>query len=434
MSFSLPKELNYDVLKSLPSGITNTQVQLLPINGASFSCATSGTIIQYILPSVGYLQPDSVYIKYNYTVVSTGESQILACPVFTPFQRSQVLFGSSIVENINNYNAVNHLISNINLDVAQKWGLQSTYGYANSSATAFQVSTLQNLNGAVLPTNATGGWSGYLNNILSNSEKLVPLGSMPSVMVQLTLDSIANMFAPAVAAVTANTSTGVLAQAAVVVPSNFTLTNVQLCYNMIQAPDEINRMVMKDEKIFIKSHSWANIQNTIPLGSAGQLELVYNTRLASIKSAFLLNSSSSTNGIYDSFDVTSNGDYQFLIAGRTFPNRPITNNDIMPQLRKSTGSIGDKANTFCIDNQEMSYSLATTTTVSAPAKFYPSVSLATVPWTDVLLSGVSTQSSPISCRFNIQTATVKSVTSSLVLFYDAIIEIDVLSKSATVKQ
>ena len=253
-------------------------------------------------------------------------------------------------------------------------------------------------------------------------------------MVQLTLDSISNMFAPAVAAVVASTSTGVLAQGAVVVPSNFTLTNVQLCYNMIQVPDDLHRMVMKDEKIFIKSHSWANIQNTIPLGSAGQLELVYNTRLASIKSAFLLNSSSSTNGIYDSFDCTSGGDYQFLIAGRTFPNRPITTNDIMPQLRKSTGSIGDKANTFCIDNQEMGYSLATTTTVSAPSKFYPSVSLATVPWSDVLLSGVSTQSSPISCRFNILTATVKSITSSLVLFYDAIIEIDTASKSATVKQ
>ena len=133
MSMNLPKELNYEVLNSLPSGITNTQIQLLPVNGSSFSCLNSGTIIQYILPSVGYMQPDSLYIKYNYTCASTGESQILACPVFTPIQRLQTFFGSSSVENINNYNAVNHLISNINLDVSQKWGLQSTYGYANSS-------------------------------------------------------------------------------------------------------------------------------------------------------------------------------------------------------------------------------------------------------------------------------------------------------------
>ena len=52
MSISLPKEFSYDVLESLPSGITNNELMLLPINGSTFSCANSGTIVQWTLPSV----------------------------------------------------------------------------------------------------------------------------------------------------------------------------------------------------------------------------------------------------------------------------------------------------------------------------------------------------------------------------------------------
>ena len=441
MSISLPKEFSYDVLESLPSGITNQEIMLLPINGSAFSCANSGTVIQWTLPSVGFLQPDSFYLKYNYATVSLGETQIIGCPFFTPLQRMQTLFGSQIVENINNYNAVNHMLSNVNLDVSQKWGLQQTYGYSNSGATVaanYQVSNLQSMNGAVLPINGGGGWSGFLPNILSNSQKLVPLSVMPTVSIQITLDSIGNMFAPNVdAATAANVQTGVLAQGITVTPTDFILSNVTLCYNCLTLPESLSSMLLKEDKIFIKSNSFMNIQNFIPIGSSGQLELVYNTRLASVKTCFLLNSSNSTNKIFDSYDVTSNGDYIFSVAGRLYPSRPITYNDILSQLRKSVGAIGCKNTTFSIDSKEMSYiasGLLTATTREIPSKFYPSINLSTVPFSDVLLSGISTQSSPISVRMNIIVPTLRTITQSLVMYYDAIIEIDTVSKNATVKQ
>ena len=299
------------------------------------------------------------------------------------------------------------------------------------------MSNLQSMNGAVLAQNITGGWSGFLPSILSNSQKLVPLSVMPTVTVQLTLDSIANMFAPAnVNAIAANATTGALAQPAVVFPTDFILTNVTLCYNCLTLPESLSSMLLKEDKIFIKSNSFMNIQNFIPIGSSGQLELVYNTRLASVKTCFLLNSSNSTNKIFDSFDVTSNGDYIFSVAGKLFPSRPITQNDILSQLRKSVGSIGCKNTTFSIDTLEMMYvaSGAAQTTREVPAKFYPSINLSTVPFSDVLLSGISTQSSPISVRMNIIAPTIRTITQSLVMYYDAIIEIDTVSKNATVKQ
>ena len=152
---------------------------------------------------------------------------------------------------------------------------------------------------------------------------------------------------------------------------------------------------------------------------------------------YLLNSSNSTNKIFDSYDVTSAGDYIFSVAGRLYPSRPITANDILSQLRKSVGAIGCKNTTFSIDSKEMFYvasGLLTATTREIPSKFYPSINLSTVPFSDVLLSGVSTQSSTISVRMNIIVPTVRTITQSLVMYYDAIIEIDTVSKNATVKQ
>ena len=151
----------------------------------------------------------------------------------------------------------------------------------------------------------------------------------------------------------------------------------------------------------------------------------------------MLNSSNSVNKIFDSFDLSSGGDYIFSIAGRLFPSRPIAaNGGILPELRKSVGSMGCKFTSFSIDALEMSYTAsgAVLTTREAPAKVYPSINLSTVPFSDVLLSGISTQSSPISVRINVIVPTIRPITASLVMYYDAIIEIDTTAKMATVKQ
>ena len=128
----LPKEMQYETMNILPSGITNSQVNLLPINGSTFEC-NGQNIIQWQIPSVGFMQPDSLFLKYNYAVTCTGESTVRSVPVFAPIQRSQVFCGSQSIENITNYNVVMHMMSNLNLSIAQKYGLATMYGYQNSN-------------------------------------------------------------------------------------------------------------------------------------------------------------------------------------------------------------------------------------------------------------------------------------------------------------
>jgi hypothetical protein len=88
MSVSLPREINYSSLPSLPQGAQCIPQSLLPVNGSIFPLQ-SGSLIQFDLPSTGYLIPDSMYLRYKYNVASTGFSAIRCTPAITPFQRME---------------------------------------------------------------------------------------------------------------------------------------------------------------------------------------------------------------------------------------------------------------------------------------------------------------------------------------------------------
>ena len=74
MSMTLPSELQYSSLPSLPSGSQSYEQFSIPVNGASFKIE-SGNMLQFDLVSRGYLVPDSVYLSYKYAIVSTGQTK-----------------------------------------------------------------------------------------------------------------------------------------------------------------------------------------------------------------------------------------------------------------------------------------------------------------------------------------------------------------------
>jgi hypothetical protein len=432
MSVSLPQELNYaEIMPSLNANSSNSQQFLLPINGSRFSCLSSSNLISWDLPASGFLDPSSFYIKYKYKVTSSGETKIRGLPYTAAFQRLQITLGSSVVENINNYNVIEHMKSNIMLDVAQKQGNSISYGYRQDNNYA---PTLLNINGRHCETNEDGFFSGQLPCLLSNAEKLVPLELMSNCRLSIFLDSISNIFAPPTAAVLEDRQYGITAQAAITTPSDFELYDVQLCYNAINFGSEVTDVVRNmGEKFYIKSSSWNASQSTLAAGVSSTVELIYNQRYASVKSLFFHCSSNSTNGIFDSFDVTSGGDHQFTINGKNIPQRAIQKNDIIPQLKKAVGTYTDRANSMSINN-EFSYVLSQSTTVAIPSKIYVSVNTSVVPFSTTLLSGQSTQASPINVRLNIVTPTAKATAPMLITYFDCLLEIEPMTKNCSVKQ
>ena len=436
MSIMLPKEINYDLPVSLPGGVSSMDVSISPCNGSTFSTATAGAIVQFDLPARGYSDFKTLSLRYKGSVVATGFSRMRGTPVYTPIQRLDTLFGSQNAQNIQDYNQVANMLTNLRLNVADKVSSVTSYGWKLENDT--HVMTLQGCDGRSCGATEVIPLGAPLPCILSDAERYLPTFMMPAIRLQLTLDSVTNIFAPATAAIAADFQTGVPATSITVVPTDYILSDFTLTYNILEFGSEVDNVVRSmGEKVTIKSQSFGNSSNTIAVGSNGQQELIYSQKYASVKSLFLHCSSTSTNGRFDAYEVTSSGDVQFNIAGKLFPqSRPLSSAaahraTLHLELRKAVGSLYDKKNTMSINTQEY-LTIGTASTVVNPAKVYYGCSTEVIQSNSVLLSGVSTQNSPITCRLNILAATTVPVNAALITFYDCLIEIEPATKSARV--
>jgi len=444
---SLPAELNYDVnLNSIMDGVTTRTHYILPSNGQTFNLGNSGSLVIFDLTSNDYLVPDSLMLTYSYKVSSTGLTQQRAVPYTSIIDRLEVIMGSQSVQTIPQFNQLSNMVTNLTHSVSNKQGLAISHGYKTYNKF---VPTTAHADGAVHLINASGNVGGPLRCLLSEASHLIPLVFMPNVRIQLTLASLETVFtaiqdSTILAGETAadandrvtQLQNGILAQPAVVFPTGFTITNFQLSYNSMTFPSVVTEQLrMSPSPILIKSQGFSTTSQNISVGTSGVVENVYNSRYASIKSLFLINSSISTNGIFDSFNITPSASYQFYINGLQYPPLPITKGkNAYIELLKATGSAFDTvANNYAINANEYNYELGDVTTLSEPAKFYVGVSSEISAFNDRLLSGVSSENSSLSVRMQLEIPTEAVVTSSLVVNYDMIIQIDPMTRSASIK-
>jgi hypothetical protein len=439
MSVMLPKEINYDLPVSLPSNVSSMDVSIVPVNGSSFSCATAGQIVQFDLPARGYSDFKTLSIRYKATCVGTGVSKMRCTPVYGPFQRLEVLFAGQ-GQSINAYNQTMNMLVNTRMSVADKIATSVNYGWKLENP--LHVQTLQGCDGRSCSSGDVFTLSGPLPCILSECDRYLPTGMMSRIRLQITLDSVNTIFAPADVAIGVNVEQGIPFSSACVVPTDFILSDFCLNYNILDFGPEIDNAVRSmGEKITIKSQSYSNVSNTLPTGTNGQVELIYSTKLASIKSLFLHCSvAGTTNGIFDAYEVTTLGDRQFNVGGKLFPqSRPLSaavanRAMLLLELKKACGGLYNKSNTMSINNQEL-LTIGTASTVVNPAKSYYGVSTQVLQGSEsVLLSGTSTNNSPITCRLNITQATPQTVNASLICAYDCLIEIQPATKDVRVIQ
>ena len=402
---SLPSSVDYSVsLPSLPPNARSTEVVLRPTNGATFA---PNSTLQFDFTNSGFIDPASVHIRYTYTVTAAAPCSLIGAPYIAPFSRSNLFLGSNQAESITQYNQVVTALTNLKLNTSEKYGLQSMYGYFGNGAG----STPVNMDGRTCTAAEVGTFAGHLPNLLTNSDKLFPAFLAPQVRLELQMDSVANMFrldAPA---------------------TNFVITNAELVYKQIDMGAEVEAMIRAQGDVMIRSSSFMNTASILPLGSQANVSLVYNQRLASIKSAFLLmsNGAAASNGWGDSFDVcNTQGQYQINVAGTNYPSTglSVTNNraGILASTKAACGSLGDKQNSQSINSVEWNYAEAAATTLIEPSKFIVGVDLEVLD-NDFLLSGISSQNSSITANIQLNVATTVSHQVALLLHYDAIIEI-----------
>jgi hypothetical protein len=418
---ALPSAVSYTQgSPSLPPNARAIDVVLRPTNGATFG---ENATITFDFNNAGFIDPASIYLRYKYAFTNLVSAEMKGVPVYTPFQTLRAYVGSNQVETISQYNQVAHMLVNLTHDVAQKYGLQPGYGYFNSTG----VPTLEQLDGRTLSSvtaNETGTFSAPLPCMFSNCDKFLPAFAMPQLRVELVVSTLTDMFK----------------SSPVAVPTGIVLSNLELCYSQIDMGADVEAMVRSSGLTHIKTHSFVNTASTLNSGTSGQVALVYNQRLASIRSAFLFMSQTlagTNNGEFDSVDITSNnGSFWLTIAGKSYPQTPLSTSQnkagIFQALRGAVGSIYSKDNCCAINAVEWNYVSGATTTSQAPGKFIVGVDLETIAH-DYIMSGVSSQNSAITANIQLGTATATGHNVHLIMDYDALLEIDFASGLASVK-
>ena len=376
--------------------------------------------------------------RYKYTAVTSalasvsgGNVGIVGCPAYTPFLRVDILANSAVVESINNYNTLATMLTNVGMSVADKLGQQFSLGYAGTTGDA-TMSNQNNTDGIILASTTTVVQTAqtYNNYIsapligcsLAYAEKLIPLDYV-NWRIQLTLDSLANIGSQL---------------AADVGLASYTITNFEIVYNQIQFPMSINQQIkMSNPKIKIKTKSFGIGSQSIPSGSAGTLNLYYNLRYASVRSLFLVcapTTNISASRAMESVDITAdNGSYQFSIGGVVMPQNPlstITNAaGIMNELRRAMGSIYDKNNSMSIGASEFIQNVGSTTSIQIPGKHYVAINCQKLTESqDYMFTGVSSANSQINVIISLGTATAAAANGYLIVNYDAIFDIDTLTR------
>ena len=306
--FSLPHTVNYqEQLQALPKNTQCINIATAPSNGASF---VSGNQIYFDIVNRGFLDPQSVYLSYTYTLAGGLSAEIIGTPVYQAFNRCEVSIGSVSVDQIQNYNLVMNTIINNSFSVSEKYGQQIGLGYYRSDAG--QVPTLEQLDGHLcISATETGTFTAPLMTVFSSAEKLIPLFAMGAVRITLTMDAINNIF----------TST--------VVPTGYTLSNMVLRYKVIDFGADVEQAIRMSNPngLTIKTQSFSSASTTLASATTGYNELIYNMRYSSIKALIACNGNggAGSNKQFDSVDLTSgNGDYSFSVGGVIYPSKPLS--------------------------------------------------------------------------------------------------------------
>jgi hypothetical protein len=414
---SLPSSVAYTQgSPSLPPNAKSHQVVVRSSNGLTFG---QNQTVVFELPNSEFLDPTSLHLRYSYEFTDPSGAQLKGTPLYTPFQRLACFAGSVQLESISEYGQTANMLVNLTHSIGEKYGSQSPYGYFNSTTTP----TLADLDGRTLTVNETGSFAGPLPCVISNCEKFLPLFALPQLRIELTVDTINNMFR----------------SDSVAVPSNMVLKNMELVYKSVSMGQEVEAMVRQIGVTHIKTQSLLNTASFLNSAVSGSIALVYNQRLASIKSAFIYiaNTTSDSNQQYDSVDITqSNGSYSITIAGTQYPQTPyntaLNKQGIFMGLKSATGSIYAKDNNFSINAVEFGRLDGQATTLTEPGKFIVGIDTEVLD-NQFIMSGVSSQNSSITVNIVCNTSTTDSHNIHLITSYDALLEIDFTSGMASLK-
>lgn len=448
---ALPKEIQYNKpMASLPSDTQMNQVIVRPSNGATFTAG--GNIIQFDLPAHSFMVGSSLCLNLNIKIAPDANTDIIkirGVPAASWIQRVETIVGGSLLEAVSDYGRLYNMISQTKLSYDEKAALATEFGYGGGGVggEGFVDPTFNNLNGRNGPTSAgTDGVTGTfpvslpLGCMLSSCSELIPLGHMGGVRIQITTAQLTEYL-------TAVIQNGNAANAPTV-----TFEDLELTFDLVDfgaGMDSVVRSMAVDGDLVLKSQGWNVTNVNFPvLAGASEATYIYNVRLSSIKSLFLQGTgeagADAINEGYDAVRIAGKtGSIQFFVANRPFPPTPLRETNtaaVKSALRQAFGEAHDIYSSRNAINSKSWVEFAnllaadaTATTVQTPACHFYGINTEKLSSNAVMLSGESSQLTPINVRVNTSEATAAAATLTLFACYDALIALNVNSRQLSVR-
>ena len=441
----LPKEIAYNrPMASLPADTSSLNVIVRPSNGANFSAG--GDIIQFDLPAHSFLVPSSLTLRGKVrTLAGTdGSSDLMwGVPAASWIQRVETIVGGNLIESVQSYGQLYNMIALTKLNVAEKYGLATELGFVGGASGATGALTVDNLSGrtlnSVAATDATPfSFALPLGCLLASCAELVPLGLMGGVRIQITTAALADY----------------IQQDTTAALPTITFEDLELNFDLVSfgagMDGVVASMANADGDILMKSQGWNvnNINSSTVAG--GSQDLIFNTRLSSIKSLIYQGSGTYQTAwgadrpaAYGAAQVAgATGSTQFFVASTPFPPTPLRENNqaaIMSELRQAQGQVHDVYSTSASISPQQFITApqlgtaANAILFSAPPSHFVGVNTEKLSTNAVMLSGVSSQLSPINVRLQSSSASNANFTSTLFALYDAVISINIPTRTMMVR-
>jgi len=450
---ALPKELNYNKpMASLPADTSMMNINVRPSNGSSFTAG--GNIIQFDLPSHSFLVPSSLTLRGLIKITPNANTNIITVrgvPAASWIQRVETIVGGSLLESVNDYGRLYNMIGQTKIDYATKAGLQTELALGGGGVDGLSPKnpTFVDLNGRAGPTSTgTDGAEGEfpfalpLGCLLSSCAELIPLGHMGGVRIQLTTAQVSEYILATIQDGSTTTS------------PTMAFSELELNFNLVDFGAGMNGVIrsMADANgdLVLKSQGWNVTNVNFPtVGANGSsATYVYNVRLSSIKSLVLQGTgqagADAINANYDAIRAAGKtGSTQFFVANKPFPPTPLREANpaaVMSSLRQAFGEAHDVYSSNIAIPQKQYVEVAnllaadaTPSTVFAPVFFIVAANTEKLSTNSVMMSGESSQLTPINVRLETSEATAADATLTLYACYDALISLNLPTRSIAVR-
>ena len=303
-----------------------------------------------------------------------------------------------------------------------------------------------------------------LGCMLSSCAELIPLSLMGGVRIRITTAQLSSYVRTVKAEYTTNDITGFTETGATAPVFDF--SELELNFDLVDFGEGFDGVVksMADPNgdLVLRSEGW-NVMN-VPIdlnSSTANNTYLYNVRLSSIKSLVLQGTGEARNDsiipAYQAVQVAgATGSTQFFVANRPFPPSPLDESNVaavMSSLRQCFGESHDVYSTRIAIPDKQYTTLATVGTtlpalaaetapksdnqmsvsVFEPAAHFVGVNTEKLSTNAVMMSGESSQLSPIEVLLNQSTATKAAGTLTLYTCYDSLLAINVRSRGINVR-